>query len=141
VGRFLLEAAIQAVHAQRAHTRSTDWEAVALLYDGLVRHAPSIGALVARAAAVAQARGVPAAWELLQELSSSRIETYQPNWTCPAHLTVRRGRREDAVICYHRANGLCTDRALREFLVAGLRATASGLVEPGPLPDAEKPPG
>jgi RNA polymerase sigma-70 factor (ECF subfamily) len=56
VGRFQLEAAIQSVHARRAQVGHTDWEAIALLYEGLVRLAPTTGALVGHAAAVAEAR-------------------------------------------------------------------------------------
>jgi predicted RNA polymerase sigma factor len=56
-GRFQLEAAIQSVHARRAATGTTDWEAIALLYEGLVTMALSIGAQVGRAAALAEARG------------------------------------------------------------------------------------
>ena len=37
IGRFQLEAAIQSVHTRRALTGQTDWEAIALLYEGLVR--------------------------------------------------------------------------------------------------------
>jgi len=57
IGRFQLEAAIQSAYAQRAWTGRTEWEAIALLYEGLVRFAPTIGVLVGRAAAVAEARG------------------------------------------------------------------------------------
>ena len=56
IGPFQLEAAIQSAHAQRAATGTTDWQAISLLYEGLVRMAPTIGALVGRAAAVAEAR-------------------------------------------------------------------------------------
>ncbi|MEX2220135.1 MAG: DUF6596 domain-containing protein, partial [Phycisphaerales bacterium] len=54
-GRFQLEAAIQSAHAQRGHTGRTDWDAIALLYEGLVRLAPTVGAYVGRAAALASA--------------------------------------------------------------------------------------
>jgi predicted RNA polymerase sigma factor len=58
-GRFQLEAAIQSAHAQRARTGRTDWEAIALLYEGLLRYAPSIGARVGHAeAAPAYARAI-----------------------------------------------------------------------------------
>jgi predicted RNA polymerase sigma factor len=50
LGRFQLEAAIQSVHAQRRGTGTTDWEAIALLYEGLLRIAPTIVAIVGRAA-------------------------------------------------------------------------------------------
>src|SRR5262249_44533607 len=55
-GRFQLEAAIQSAHAQRAPTGATDWEAIALLYEGLLRCAPTVGARDAAAAALAEAR-------------------------------------------------------------------------------------
>src|SRR5229473_2280367 len=53
-GRFQLEAAIQSAHAQRALAGTTDWEAIVLLYEGLLRCAPTIGARVAYAAALAE---------------------------------------------------------------------------------------
>jgi hypothetical protein len=52
LGRFQIEAAIQSVHAERARTGRTDWAAIATFYDQLTRLAPSIGAAVARAAAL-----------------------------------------------------------------------------------------
>src|SRR5437867_11307788 len=41
-GRFQLEAAIQSVHAERARSGRTDWAAIALVYEGLIRISPSI---------------------------------------------------------------------------------------------------
>ena len=35
-GHFQLEAAIQSAHARRAATGHTDWDAIALLYEGLL---------------------------------------------------------------------------------------------------------
>src|SRR5213079_260950 len=49
-GRFQLEAAIQSVHAERAHGARTDWRAIALFYDRLVDLAPTLGARIGRAA-------------------------------------------------------------------------------------------
>jgi len=60
VGRFQLEAAIQSVHVDRAQTGRTDWEAIAGFYEHLVRLAPTLGARVAQAAAMAEARGTAA---------------------------------------------------------------------------------
>lgn len=40
-GRFQLEAAIQSAHARRAVAGLTDWEAIALLYEGLLSLAPT----------------------------------------------------------------------------------------------------
>ncbi|MGA8025855.1 MAG: DUF6596 domain-containing protein [Bryobacteraceae bacterium] len=116
IGRFQLEAAIQSVHAQRARTGVTDWEAIALMYEGLVRLAPTVGALVGRAAAVAEARGPAAGWTLLNAIPAKAIQSYQPYWALAAYLLKRMQRYEEAVEAYDRAAGLCEDSAVREFL-------------------------
>jgi RNA polymerase sigma-70 factor (ECF subfamily) len=86
IGRFQLEAAIQSVHARRAQTGVTDWEEIALLYQGLVHLAPTLGALLGRAAAVAYAHGAEAGWQLLQQIPSDRVGAHQPYWALQAHL-------------------------------------------------------
>lgn len=116
IGRFQLEAAIQSVHAQRAQTGRTDWEAIALLYEGLVRLAPTIGALVGRAAAVAEARGAATGWALLEAIPAEAIKSYQPYWALAAHLLKCMRRSREAAAAYSRAVGLCEDPAMREFL-------------------------
>jgi predicted RNA polymerase sigma factor len=116
IGRFQFEAAIQSVHAQRARIGHTDWEAIALLYEGLVRLAPTIGSLVGRAAAVAEARGPAMGWTLLESIPAEAIKTYQPYWALAAHLLRRLQRPEAASAAYSRAIGLCVDPAMREFL-------------------------
>jgi RNA polymerase sigma-70 factor (ECF subfamily) len=117
VGRFQLEAAIQSAHAQRAWTGRTDWEAVALLYEGLVRLAPAVGALVGRAAAVAEAHGAAAGWALLQRIPADAIASYQPYWALAAHLLRRLGRTGEADEAQGRAIALCEDAAVRAYLV------------------------
>lgn len=117
-GRFQLEAAIQSVHAQRAVTRRTDWEAVALLYEGLIRIAPTMGARVAHAAALAEARGVDSGLAALDAISSDAVSTYQPYWALRAHLLRRLGRASQAKESYDRAIGLSEDTAVRDFLVS-----------------------
>ncbi|WP_395678499.1 RNA polymerase sigma factor [Inquilinus sp.] len=114
-GRFQLEAAIQSVHAQRARTGRTDWEAIALLYQGLVCLAPTIGALVGQAAAIAEARGAAMGWDLLQAIPAEAVASYQPYWALAAHLQRRLSRPADAA--YERAIGLCEDPAMRAFLL------------------------
>ena len=116
IGRFQLEAAIQTVHTRRASTGQTDWELVALLYEGLVRLAPTIGALVGRAAAVAEAREAAAGWALLEELPAEAVKGYQPYWALAAHLLQRLGRADEASNAFSRAIGLCEDAAMREYL-------------------------
>jgi RNA polymerase sigma-70 factor (ECF subfamily) len=116
IGRFQLEAAIQSMHARRALTGRTDWEAIALLYEGLVRLAPTIGALVGRAASVAEARDATTAWGLLEAIPADAVMSYQPYWALAAHLLERLQRSPEAGAAYSRAIGLCEDPAMRDFL-------------------------
>jgi predicted RNA polymerase sigma factor len=116
IGRFQLEAAIQSVHSQRGRTGYTDWEAIALMYEGLVRFAPTIGALVGRVAAVAEARGAAEGWALLELIPSQVVQNYQPYWALTAYLLRRLERIEESQLAYARAIGLCEDPAMREFL-------------------------
>ncbi len=125
IGRFQLEAAIQSVHAHRARTGHTDWEAIALLYEGLVSFAPTLGAQVGRAAAIAEARGATAGWMLLEAIPSEDVENYQPYWALAAHLLKRMEQFPEAVAAYSRAIGLCEDRAVREFLAQQAAGTQS----------------
>jgi predicted RNA polymerase sigma factor len=125
IGRFQLEAAIQSVHASRAWSGRTDWEAIALLYEGVVRLAPTIGALVGRAAAIAEARDAETGWALLQAVPAEAVLSYQPYWALAAHLLNRLRRCDEAAAAYSRAIGLCEDAAMREFL-ARQRESAEG---------------
>ena len=115
-GRFQLEAAIQSVHAQRAVTGRTDWEAIALLYEGLIRIAPTIGAQVGSAAALAEAKGDEAGLAALEAIQPDAVTFYQPYWALSAHLLKRLGRLAEAREAYARAVGLSEDPAVRQFL-------------------------
>lgn len=117
IGRFQLEAAIQAAHALRARTGRVEWEAIALLYEGLVRVAPTIGAQLGRAAAVAEARNAAGGWALLRAIPSDAVASYQPYWALAAHLLERMGRCDEAHAARERAIGLCEDPAMRAFLM------------------------
>ena len=115
-GRFQLEAAIQSVHAQRAVTGRTDWEAIPLLYEGLIRLAPTIGARVGAAAALAEAKGDDAGLAALEAIPPDAVTAYQPYWALSAHLLKRLGRPAEAREAYARAVGLSEDPAVRNFL-------------------------
>jgi predicted RNA polymerase sigma factor len=117
-GRFQLEAAIQSAHAQRARTGETDWEAIALLYEGLLRVAPTLGARVAQAAALAEARDPGSGLAALDAIPSDAVATYQPYWALRGHVLKRLGCVADAREAYDRAVGLSEDSAVRAFLLA-----------------------
>jgi RNA polymerase sigma-70 factor (ECF subfamily) len=117
MGRFQLEAAIQSVHSERARRGRTDWEAIALFYEHLLQLAPTLGAQVARAAAMAEARGPSAALILLDAIDRSAVASYQPYWAVRAHVTRILGRAHEALEAYDRAIGLTEDPAIRQFLL------------------------
>jgi predicted RNA polymerase sigma factor len=121
LGRFQLEAAIQSVHAQRVQTGRTDWRALELLYEGLIRVAPTIGARVAHAAALAEAQGAGAALADLDAIAADLIRTYQPYWALKAHVFKTLGRAREAEDAYSKAIGLSEDAAVRAFLLAQSR--------------------
>jgi RNA polymerase sigma-70 factor, ECF subfamily len=116
-GRFQTEAAIQSVHAQRAVTGRTEVRALVMLYDVLVRQAPSIGALVARAITYGNAFGPEAGLTELDTIATERVASYQPYWAARAHLLQMLGR-SDAAGTYERAIGLTSDPAVRSYLSA-----------------------
>ena len=116
IGHFQLEAAIQSVHIRRGITGVTDWEEIALLYEGLVRIAPTSGARVGHAAAIANARGPVAALALLETMSEAPYDSYQPYWALLSHLYRQLGRVADARDAYARAIGLCENASMRTFL-------------------------
>lgn len=127
-GRFQLEAAVQSAHMDRARTGRTDWPAVALLYEGLVREAPAIGALVGRAAAVAEAGQPAASLAQLDRLPLDAVRTYAPYWAARAHILLHLGRTHEAMGALDRAIELTDDEAARQFLLerreSGSRARA-----------------
>lgn len=116
IGPFQLEAAIQSVHADRAVSGRTDWQALAQLHEGLARLAPTTGVLVSRAAAFAEAFGPERGLALLAELPEAEIASYQPFWALTAHLLRRLGRDDEALHAFDRAIGLADDPAVRAFL-------------------------
>src|SRR5439155_10135893 len=79
-GRFQLEAAIQSAHARRAAVGRADWESIALLYQGLLLCAPTIGARVGHAAALAEVRGAREGLAALGDIAEESVESYQPYW-------------------------------------------------------------
>jgi RNA polymerase sigma-70 factor (ECF subfamily) len=121
-GRYQLEAAIQSVHSQRPITGRTNWEAIALLYDGLVALAPTMGALVGRAAALGEAQGPAAGLAALAELPPGTARAYQPWWAVHAHLLAALGDPE-AATAYRTAAGMAEDPAVKAFLLARAQTT------------------
>lgn len=121
-GRFQCEAAIQSVHAQRAITGVLRHDALRTLYDLLLRHVPSVGVAVSRAAALVDAGAITDARAALDALSLDDVRSYQPYWVARAHLEARSGDPSAARASLERALGLTEDPAVRAFLTERLLA-------------------
>jgi RNA polymerase sigma-70 factor (ECF subfamily) len=121
-GRFQFEAAIQSAHVSRRRTGSTDWPAIARLYEALFAVTGSPVVAVNRAVAVANAEGAASGLRLLEDASAGGLlQNYQSFWAAKADLQARMGD-EGAKTSYRMAIGLETDAATRAFLLARLSA-------------------
>jgi predicted RNA polymerase sigma factor len=116
VGRFQLEAAIQSVHIDRARTGLTDWPALALLYEGLMRLAPAVGTAVARAVAVGEAQNPAAGLAALDLIEPSAREAFQPAWAARAHLLRLQGQWPLALAALDRALALAPNERVQQQL-------------------------
>jgi predicted RNA polymerase sigma factor len=117
VGRFQLEAAIQSAHAERARSGRTDWSAIVLFYEQLLRISPTLGTQVGYAAVIAEANGPEQAIAILDAMALDDVSGYQAYWAVRAHLLQRLGKTREAADAYDRAIGLAEDPAVREFLL------------------------
>lgn len=117
LGRYQIEAAIQAAHFERRHRGRTDWAAILHLYDGLVLVSPTIGALTARAVALAEVQGPAAGLAALDAIDPDRRRSYQPWWAARAHLAAAAGTVDLAVEAFDQAAGLSEDAGVRAYLL------------------------
>jgi len=119
LGRFQLEAAIQAVHCARGQAGMTDWPTLLTLHRLLHAIAPSLGSGVALAAVTAEVQGPAAGLATLDALlqdGGQHARRFQPARATRAHLLDQLGRSEEAVAAYDSAIDLTHDTAERQYL-------------------------
>ncbi|MEL7486330.1 MAG: DUF6596 domain-containing protein [Pseudomonadota bacterium] len=122
-GRFQIEAAIQSAH-MAATLRGVDTRAdVVRLYDRLIAIAPTVGAIVGKAAAQIASDASGAALETLNTVPAASADRYQPYWAARARALNDLGAIDEADAAYERAISLATVPATRRFLIAA-RANA-----------------
>ena len=114
--RFQLEAAIQAVHADRISTGGTNWEALVQLHLGLSRVAPTIGASVGYAAALGKSLGPTAGLEALTAIEEKTRAAFAPAQATRAFFLSELGETEPALEAYDHAIALTQEAALRRYL-------------------------
>jgi RNA polymerase sigma-70 factor (ECF subfamily) len=116
-GRFALQAAIAAVHAQAPAYGDTDWRQILGLYDLLARAWTSPVVALNRAVALAMAEGPEAGLAALAHLErDDRLAGYRYLPAAQADLLRRLGRTEEAAQAYRRALELTANQPEREFI-------------------------
>jgi RNA polymerase sigma-70 factor (ECF subfamily) len=116
-GRFALQAAIAALHAQAPTYEDTDWPQILTLYDELLRVWPAPVVALNRAVAVAMVDGPGAALAEVEALErEGALSGYRYLPATKADLLRRLGRHEEAADAYRAALALTENAAEREFL-------------------------
>jgi predicted RNA polymerase sigma factor len=124
IGRFQLEAAIQAAHAARRRTGAVDWRGVLRLTEALAHVARTRGTRVALAAARAHVDGPEAGLAELNRDQDPLVDRFQPAWATRAQLLAEAGLLEAAGVAYRRAISLTTEPSVRRFLEHRFRMLA-----------------
>lgn len=123
LGRFQLEAAIQATHNARRPGAVTDWHTLKPLHTALHQLAPTHGSATSLAAVLAETDGPTAGLAVLDQIAAETAR-FQPAWATRAHLLAQLGRHAEAIDAYDRAIALTTASADREYLLARRSAAA-----------------
>ena len=121
-GRFALQAAIAALHAQAASYAETDWAQIVTLYGLLHDVWPSPVVALNRAIALAEVDGPAAALAEVERLEDE-LARYRYLWATKAELLVRLDRPAEAVAAYRAALELADNAAERAFLTERLSET------------------
>lgn len=119
LGRFQLEAAIQAVHCARREGGTTGWPTLLSLHRALHTVAPSLGSGAALAAVTAEVEGPAAGLATLDALfqdAGQHAQRFQPARATRAHLLSQLGHTALAVAAYDSAIDLTHDPAERQYL-------------------------
>ena len=122
-GRYTLQAAIAAVHAEARSFGDTDWPAIVALYDALLRMWPSPVVALNRAAAIGFARGPAAGLAELDVLAGEpQLAGYGYLSAARAEFLARLGQTEQARLAYQEALLLTENEVERDHLSARLAA-------------------
>ncbi|MQA81248.1 MAG: RNA polymerase sigma factor [Streptosporangiales bacterium] len=122
-GRFTLQAAIAALHAQAPSYDATDWPQIRTLYDELLRIWPSPVVALNRAVAVSMVDGPAAALAEVEALErEGRLTGYRYLPATRADLLHRLGRHAEAADAYRAALALSDNAAEQEFLAERARS-------------------
>ena len=126
-GRFALQAAIAAVHAEAPSYAETDWPQLLQLYGALLRAWPSPVVALNRAVVLAMVDGPAAGLAEMTDLErDGRLAGYRYLPAARADLLRRLGRFSDAAAAYRSALDLADNAAERAFLAGRIAEVCGG---------------
>ena len=122
-GPYSLQAGIAALHAVAPTAADTDWSAIAVLYEGLVRTTRNPVAELNRAVAVSMALGPEPALGIVDRLGEvAAMAEYPMLSAVRGDLLARLGRAEEARAEFERAAELTRNEGERTLLLGRARA-------------------
>jgi len=126
-GRFVLQAAIAAVHAEAPGYGETDWPQLLRLYDELLKAWPTPVVALNRAVVHAMVGGPQAGLADIDRIErDGRLTGYRYLPAARADLLRRLGRYQDAARAYRSALDLTTGDAERAFLARRIAEVSAG---------------
>jgi len=121
-GRYTLQAAIAAVHAQAESVAATDWAQIVALYDRLAQIQPSPVVQLNRAVAIAMRDGPEAGLKHINAvLEQGELANYYLAHSARADMYRRLGRTAEARSAYEKALALTQQEPERQFLQDRIR--------------------
>lgn len=117
LGRFQLEAAIQALHCTRIDGAAPDPRLLLELHRCLAAIAPTLGAVTALAAVTGEVHGAVAGLTVLDAGGDAAVR-YQPAWVTRAHLLHTLHRHDEALAALDKGISLTHDPAARQHLLS-----------------------
>lgn len=133
VGRYQLQAAIAAVHAEAPSAAETDWRQISLLYALLEERAPAPAVTLNRAVAVAEALGPEQGLAVLAPLlTDATMSRHHRTYAVQAHLLEQAGRLEEARSAYARAARMTASIPEQRYLNARIARLNDNGDDPAP---------
>ena len=132
-GPYVLQAAIAAEHARAASVESTNWPAIAALYERLAAVTGSAVVELNRAVALAMAYGPEVGLHLLDQVAEiPAMAGYHLLPSVRGDLRERLGRYDEATAEFRRAASLATNDRERALLTRRAEAPPGSAVAPSP---------